>query len=644
MFKAAGTFRRPFYFSGGKSGAAHYLGLMTQNENTSAYADTSDARLGALGSWRRFMPYIWPRHDRELKLRIGFAIALMIAAKATVLIVPFFYEWAIDALTEEAGVATGVAVGLIVAYAGMRFLSTAFQYARDAVYVKVGQRAIRRLALDVFKHLHMLSLRFHLERRTGGLSKAIERGTKSIDEMLYFIMFNIVPTIFELLAVAVIFWVKFGWVLVAIMMGCVVAYIAYTALITEWRTTLRRTMVDEDTKANSRAIDSLLNYETVKYFGNEAHETTQYDRALQRFEKAATLSDASLALLNIGQGLMTSLCLGGAMAYVALGIAPGRFTVGELVLVNALLMQLFRPLDILGWVYRNIKQGLVDMEFLFGLLDKSLEIEDKADAQDLVVKGGEVRFDNVVFNYETRRRILKGISLAIPPGKTLAVVGHSGAGKSTLSRILFRFYDIEAGRVLIDGQDIRDVKQVSLRSVIGIVPQDTVLFNDTIAYNIAYGRPGASRDEVEDAARRAQIHDFILSLPDGYDTMVGERGLKLSGGEKQRVAIARTLLKNPPILILDEATSALDTKTEREIQTALREVSKNRTTLIIAHRLSTVVDADEIIVMDQGEIIERGTHIALLGQDGAYAAMWQEQQKAAAAKEALASLGEEAAE
>lgn len=617
---------------------------MTQNENTSAYADTSDARLGALGSWRRFMPYIWPRHDRELKLRIAFAIALMIAAKATVLIVPFFYEWAIDALTEEAGVETGVAVGLIVAYAGVRFLSTAFQYARDAVYVKVGQRAIRRLALDVFKHLHMLSLRFHLERRTGGLSKAIERGTKSIDEMLYFIMFNIVPTIFELLAVAVIFWVKFGWVLVAIMMGCVVAYIAYTALVTEWRTTLRRTMVDEDTKANSRAIDSLLNYETVKYFGNEAHETTQYDRALQRFEKAATLSDASLALLNIGQGLMTSLCLGGAMAYVALGIAPGRFTVGELVLVNALLMQLFRPLDILGWVYRNIKQGLVDMEFLFGLLDKSLEIEDKADAQDLIVKGGEVRFDNVVFNYETRRRILKGISLAIPPGKTLAVVGHSGAGKSTLSRILFRFYDIEAGRVLIDGQDIRDVKQVSLRSAIGIVPQDTVLFNDTIAYNIAYGRPGASRDEVEDAARRAQIHDFILSLPDGYDTMVGERGLKLSGGEKQRVAIARTLLKNPPILILDEATSALDTKTEREIQTALREVSKNRTTLIIAHRLSTVVDADEIIVMDQGEIIERGTHIALLAQDGAYAAMWKEQQKAAAAKEALASLGEEAAE
>lgn len=590
----------------------------------------SDAQTsqGLIANWRRFAPYIWPKGDRELKTRISLALLLMLGAKATVLIVPFFYEKAVDILAEETHAGVAAAVGLIVAYATVRFLSTAFQYARDAVYVKVGQRAIRNLALDVFRHLHALSLRFHLERRTGGLSKAIERGTKSIDEMLYFIMFNIAPTLFELVAVAVIFQVKFGWVLVAIMAACVIAYIAYTAIITEWRTKLRREMVDEDTKANSRAIDSLLNYETVKYFGNEEHEARHYDKALRRFEKAANLSDSSLALLNIGQGFLTSICLGGAMAYIAIGIVEERYTVGELVLVNALLMQLFRPLDILGWVYRNIKQGLVDMEYLFGLLDTEQEIKDHPNAKDLRVNGGAVEFDHVSFSYEVRRQILHDISFKIPPGRTLAVVGHSGAGKSTLSRILYRFYAISDGRVLIDGQNIDDLTQDSLRNAIGIVPQDTVLFNDTIAYNIGYGRTDASFEDIQDAARRAQIHDFIMSLPDQYETMVGERGLKLSGGEKQRVAIARTLLKDPPILILDEATSALDTKTEKEIQSALKEVSKDRTTLIIAHRLSTVVDADEIIVMDSGRIVERGKHIQLLSHDGVYATMWNEQQKA----------------
>jgi len=581
-----------------------------------------------LANWKRFAPYIWPKSDRELKARIIFAFALMIGAKASVLIVPFFYEKAVDVLSEESGPILATVIGLIGAYAGMRFLSTAFQYARDAVYVKVGQRAIRALALDVFRHLHNLSLRFHLERRTGGLSKAIERGTKSIDEMLYFIMFNIFPTFFELAAVAVIFQVKFGWVLVAIMAASVVLYIAYTALITEWRTKLRRDMVDEDTKANSRAIDSLLNYETVKYFGNEDHEMRYYDTALKRYEKAANLSDSSLALLNIGQGLLTSLCLGGSMAYIAFGISEGKYTIGELVLVNALLMQLFRPLDILGWVYRNIKQGLVDMEYLFRLLETKEEIRDAHNAPDINVTSGAVTFKSVSFSYEARRQILHDVSFDIPPGKTLAVVGHSGAGKSTLSRILYRFYDISAGQVLIDGQNIQDVTQSSLRDEIGIVPQDTVLFNDSIFYNINYGRISATKEEIEDAAKRAQIHDFILGLPDGYGTVVGERGLKLSGGEKQRIAIARTLLKNPPLLILDEATSALDTKTEREIQSALKEVSKDRTTLIIAHRLSTVVDADEIIVMEKGRIAERGTHNQLLETPGGYAEMWREQQKA----------------
>lgn len=589
-----------------------------------------DTDMNAWSVLRRFSPYLWPRHDGDLKRRIIAALILMLLAKVTVLIVPFFLKWATDVLAKPVLPGIAIAVGLLAGYASSRFFSNVFQYARDAVYVRVGQRAIRRLALDVFQHLHALSLRFHLERRTGGLSKAIERGTKSIDEMIYFIMFNIIPTIFELGAVCVIFGLQFGAWVVGITLATVFAYIAFTAVVTDWRAKLRKEMVETDTRANSRAIDSLLNFETVKYFNNERHEFSQYDKALRRYEDAATKSDASLALLNIGQGLFTSLCLFGCMAVVARDMGRGTATVGDVVLVNAMLMQLFRPLDILGWVYREIKQGLVDMEFLFKLLDQPQEIQDKPDAVILQVKEGAISFRGVHFAYDPRREILHGVDFSIPGGKTLAVVGPSGAGKSTLARILFRFYDISAGDVTVDGQGIRAVTQESLRRAVGIVPQDTVLFNDTIRYNIAYGRPSASQSEIEDAARRAQIHDFIASLPDGYETMVGERGLKLSGGEKQRVAIARTLLKDPPILILDEATSALDTRTERDIQTALDAAAANRTTLIIAHRLSTVVNADEIVVLEGGRIVERGTHSALLEAEGRYAQMWSAQQQEAA--------------
>ena len=604
---------------------------MTAPAPTTPTLNTTPAARSAWTTIRRFGPYLWPKHDRGLKLRIIIAAILMVLAKATVLVVPFFFKWATDALTAPGGPAIALAVGLIGGYAGVRFASSVFQYTRDAVYVRVGQRAIRGLALDVFRHLHALSLRFHLERRTGGLSKAIERGTKSIDEMLYFLVFNIGPTIIELIAVCVIFGVNFGWEVVAITVGSIGSYIVFTAVVTEWRAKLRREMVDRDTKANARAIDSLLNYETVKYFNNEEHEFRQYDGALRRYEDAATKSDSSLALLNIGQGFLTSLCLFGCMALVAVRMGNGTATIGDVVLVNTMLLQVFRPLDILGWIYREIKQGLVDMEFMFGLLDQPQEVIDKPGAKDIAIAGAHIRFDNVVFAYEPRRTILHGISFEVPAGHTLAIVGPSGAGKSTISRILFRFYDITSGQVTVDGQDIRDVTQTSLRRAIGIVPQDTVLFNDTIRYNIGYGRPGATQAEIEDAARRAQIHDFILSLPDGYDTVVGERGLKLSGGEKQRVAIARTLLKNPPILILDEATSALDTRTEREIQTALDAAAANRTTLIIAHRLSTVVNADRILVLEDGRIAEQGTHAELLEKQGRYAAMWAAQQQEAQA-------------
>lgn len=598
----------------------------------SAPAPNHQPHKPAIQTVRRFLPYLWAKDMPDLKWRIGLAVLVMLLAKGLLLTVPFFFRDAVNELTDAANPAILTGVSLIGAYGLARFGATAFNYLRDALYVRVGQRAVRGIALDVFKHLHRLSLRFHLERQTGGLTRAIERGTKSIDTMLYFMVFNILPTFIELGAVGVIFGIEFGWELVALTVFCVLGYIGYTAFVTEWRTKLRKEMVDHDTKANSRAIDSLLNYETVKYFGNEQHEITQYNKSLKQYEDAASKSDASLALLNIGQGLLTSLCLAGCMALVAWRMIAQGYTVGDVVLVNTLLIQMFQPLNLLGWVYREIKQGLVDMDFMFGLLDRAPEISDKPNAKTLNVSKGTVQFKDVHFRYEENRTILHGFSFDIPGGKTLAVVGHSGAGKSTLSRILFRFYDITSGAVTIDGQDIRGVTQTSLRGSIGIVPQDTVLFNDSIAYNISYGRPGANQAEIEAAAAQAQIHDFIQTLPEGYNTIVGERGLKLSGGEKQRVAIARTILKNPPLLILDEATSALDTRTERDIQSSLNLVAKSRTTLIIAHRLSTVVDADEIIVLDHGRILERGHHRDLIALDGTYADMWRQQQDAAAGK------------
>ncbi len=575
---------------------------------------------------KRFLPYLWPKAAPSLRLRVVVAMVLVLLAKSVTLIMPFAYKGAIDRLSTGSREGVTIAVALVVAYAGARFGGVLFDNLRNAIFERVGQTAARHLSQDVFAHIHRLSLRYHLERRTGALTRIVERGTKSIDTMLYFILFNIAPTIFELTAVCAIFWIKLGPGLVAATLVMVVAYIVFTRRMTDWRNQMRREMVDSDNKAVGRAVDSLLNYETVKYFNAEAHESRNYGRAVERYTDAAVKNQNSLSWLNIGQSAITNVMMAGAMGYTVWGWSKGQFTVGDVVLVNTLLAQLFRPLDMLGMVYREIKQGLIDMEQMFGIIDTQTEIADDPHARPLEVRAGHVRFSHVEFSYEPRRQILHDVSFDIPPGRRLAVVGHSGAGKSTLSRILYRFYDIAGGSVTIDGQDIRRVTQDSLRRAIGIVPQDTVLFNDTIGYNIAYGRIGASQAEIEAAARGAAIHDFIVSLPDGYATTVGERGLKLSGGEKQRVAIARTILKDPRILILDEATSALDSATEADIQDALRDVSASRTTLVIAHRLSTITDADEIIVMDAGRIVERGTHTALLARDGRYAEMWALQQ------------------
>ncbi len=575
---------------------------------------------------RRFLPYLWPAGSPALRVRVVAAMVLVLAAKATTLLMPFAYKGAIDRMSGPVTGPATIAIALVVAYAGARFGGVLFDNLRNAIFETVGQTAARHLSQDVFAHIHRLSLRYHLERRTGALTRIVERGTKSIDTMLYFILFNIVPTIFELTAVCVIFWVKLGPGLVAATLVMVTVYIAYTQRVTNWRNRMRREMVESDNRATARAVDSLLNYETVKYFNAEDHESRNYGHAIKRYTDAATKNAVSLASLNVGQSIITNLMMAGAMGYTVLGWSQGKFTVGDVVLVNTLLAQLFRPLDMLGMVYREIKQGLIDMEQMFGLLDTSTEIADAPGATALQLSGARVRFDHVDFSYEPRRQILHDVSFEIAPGHKLAVVGHSGAGKSTLSRILYRFYDIAGGSVTIDGQDIRAVTQDSLRHSIGIVPQDTVLFNDTIGYNIAYGRIGASQAEIEAAARGAAIHDFIESLPDGYKTTVGERGLKLSGGEKQRVAIARTILKDPALLILDEATSALDSATEADIQDALGAVSARRTTLVIAHRLSTITDADEIIVLDAGRIVERGTHTALLANNGRYAEMWALQQ------------------
>ncbi len=574
---------------------------------------------------RRFLPYLWPADAPALRRRVVVAMLCVLAAKVISLAMPFAYKAAIDRMVPGMEPAASLAIALVAVYAGARFGSVLFDNLRNAVFEKVGQEAGRRLADDVFVHLHRLSLRFHLDRRTGAVTKIVERGTKSIDTMLYFLLFNIAPTVLELIAVCVIFFVKFGAWLVVVTLAMVALYIWFTRTVTEWRNQLRRDMVDMDTSAVAHAVDSLLNFETVKYFGAEEREANRYGTAMRRYAQAAVKSENSLAWLNIGQSLITNLMMAGAMAYTVWGWSRGQFTTGDVVLVNTLLAQLFRPLDLLGMVYRTIRQGLIDMEAMYRLMDTQQEIADVDGAPALIASGGEVRFDHVRFGYDPEREILHDVSFTVPAGRTLAIVGPSGAGKSTIARILFRFYDIQSGQVSIDGQDIASVTQASLRAAIGIVPQDMVLFNDTVGYNIGYGREGASQAEIEAAAKAASIHDFILGLPMGYDTRVGERGLKLSGGEKQRVAIARTLLKDPPVLVLDEATSALDSRTENEIQDVLRNIARKRTTLIVAHRLSTVVDADEIIVLDQGRIVERGRHADLVRADGLYAVMWNRQ-------------------
>ena len=585
------------------------------------------------------MPYLWPKDRPDLKARMAISVAALILGKIITVTIPILNGMVIDTLKQDpVTIAIATAVALIIAYATASSMASAFNEVRNSVFAKVSFHAVRQIAVQTFVHIHALSLRFHLERRTGGLSRIIDRGVKGIDTLLTYGIFLIFPTIFEFTLVCIVLLWKFDIWFVAANVAMIAFYTYYSFAITRWRIQFRRQMNDSDTEANTKAVDSLLNYETVKYFNAEAHETKRFDKAIGRYADASVKSMMSLALLNVGQQIIIALGLAAIMILSAIGIKNGTLKLGDFVVAMAYLIQLQRPLNLMGTLYREISQALADMEALFNLLLKPQEVADKPVAKPLAVTAGEISFNNVVFSYEPNRVILKGISFRVPAGKTVAVVGPSGAGKSTISRILYRFYDIQSGSVTIDGQDIRDVTQASLRASIGIVPQDTVLFNDTILYNIAYGRVGASVPEIAEAARLAQIDKFIRELPQGYETMVGERGLKLSGGEKQRVAIARTLLKNPPILLLDEATSALDTHTEREIQSALKVVEKNRTTLVIAHRLSTVVDADEILVLDHGQIIERGRHADLVARGGAYAAMWNKQKEAAEVRQRLEAV------
>ena len=581
------------------------------------------------------LPYIWPEGRADLKVRVVVAMLALILSKVVTVATPYAFKYATDGLTASgsaAAVALTVPLFMVLAYGFGRIMMVALAQFRDAIFAKVSQRAVKELAVRTFRHLHALSLKFHLERRTGGLSRIVSRGTMGIDTVLRFSLFNTFPTVLEIALVAGVLTWSFGWLYAVAVLLTVVLYIWFTYAATEWRINIRRTMNEADTDANAKAVDSLLNFETVKYFGNEEHETGRFGRSMETYEKAAVKTWVSLAYLNAGQALIFSLGLTAVMLMSALAITRGQASVGDFVLVNALMIQLYMPLNFIGSSYREIKQGLIDVEQMFALLKVNAEIEDRPGAKPLAVDEAEVVFDGVSFAYDEERPILRGVSFAVPPGHTVAIVGPSGAGKSTISRLLYRFYDVSGGRILIDGQDIAEVTQKSLRAAIGMVPQDTVLFNDTIRYNIRYGRPDATDAEVEQAAKLAQIHKFVHSLPKGYDSMVGERGLKLSGGEKQRVAIARTILKSPPILILDEATSALDSFTEQEIQGALRKVSHNRTTLVIAHRLSTVVEADEIIVLDKGVIAERGNHAKLLRKKGIYAAMWNRQREAEEAR------------
>lgn len=624
------------------SGVAQGAGTAPGHGDAATIADARRSTWRAdVGVIKTLLPYLWPKGEIELRARVVLAVIFLIAAKGFNVAVPWLYKGVVDALSpKDAAVALVVPIGLLAAYAGARVLSQAFGELRDGVFARVAQRAIRQAGLQTFRHLQHLSLRFHLDRRTGAISRAIERGTKGIEFLLSFMLFNVLPTILEVLLVCGILWWLFGVWYAVVTFVCIGGYIAWTVIVTEWRTRYRRTMNQSDSEAHTKAIDSLLNFETVKYFGNEAHEARRFDTALAVYEKAAVKSKVTLSLLNIGQGAIIAAGLIALMLMAGYGVAAGRLTIGDFVMVNAYLIQLYLPLNFLGFVYREIKQSLTDMEQMFTLLDVKAEVEDLPGAKPLVVNGGTIEFDAVGFAYDARRKVIDGVSFSVPAGGSLAIVGPSGAGKSTISRLLYRFYELSEGRILIDGQDVREVTQASLRAAIGIVPQDTVLFNDTIFYNIAYGRPEASPAEVEEAARLARIHDFIMALPDGYHTTVGERGLKLSGGEKQRVAIARTILKRPCILMFDEATSALDTHTEKEIQASLREVSAGRTTLAIAHRLSTVVDADEIIVLEAGRIAERGRHLDLLAQGGRYAEMWRRQQQVEEALEVLEHAGE----
>jgi ATP-binding cassette, subfamily B, heavy metal transporter len=602
---------------------------------------------GAL--WRtlvRLWPYIWPTDRADLKWRVVWATLLLFGAKLATVAVPFTYKWAVDALTGQGSAPLAAddwlvwvfaaPIALTLAYGVMRILMALLTQTRDGIFAKVAMHAVRRLAILTFKHMHELSLRFHLERKTGGLTRVLERGRNAIETIVRMVILQLLPTIVEVALIAVVLFYQFDWRYVIAILVTVALYMWFTYVATEWRISIRRRMNDSDNDANTKAIDSLLNFETVKYFTAEERETKRYDRSMERYENASVKSYVSLNVLNAGQAVIFTFGLAATMVLCAYGVRQGVNTVGDFVMINAMMIQLYQPLNFMGMVYREIKQATIDIETMFNLLQKPAEIVDRPGAKPLAVRAGGIRFEDVGFAYEPARPILKGVTFEVPVGKTVAIVGPSGAGKSTISRLLFRFYDVTSGRILIDGQDIRDVTQHSLRAAIGMVPQDTVLFNDTIRYNIRYGRWEATDAEVEEAARLAQIDDFISKSPHGYETEVGERGLKLSGGEKQRVAIARTILKAPPILLLDEATSALDSHTEREIQDALDLVSHNRTTLVIAHRLSTIVGADEIIVLDDGVIVERGTHHELLIKGGLYASMWNRQREAQEARERLA--------